>query len=118
MNHVLIGAGIPFLVCAIAYAARRGRASLTWLIASPIAMALGALWASIPDMPRLSHMNDLYARWYLDPRMNIFFWHYSLDCVETDSPREIVLVIIGCMLLVFLLFAAAWRELRLRERSL
>ncbi len=114
MNHVLIGAGIPFLVCAIVYAVRRGRASFAWLIATPIAMALGAFWASIPDMPRLLHVNDLYARWYLDPRMNVFFWHYRLDYVETDTP----LAIAGCVLLVVLLFVVAWRELRLRERSL
>jgi hypothetical protein len=113
MNHVLIGAGIPFLVCALVYAARRCRASFAWLIATPVAMALGATWALVPDMPRLLGMQDLYLRWMHDPRMNLFFWHYKLDEVESDSP----LVIAACVLLVILLFIAAWRELRLRERG-
>jgi hypothetical protein len=113
VNHILIGAGIPFVLCALAYAARRGRASLAWLVVTPFAMALGATWASIPDLPRMLGMQGIYLRLHHDPRINIFFWHYKLDEVETDSP----IVIVGCVLLVVMLFAAAWRELRLRERG-
>ena len=40
MNHILIGAGIPFVLCLLPYMTRRGRASLTWLLATPAAMAL------------------------------------------------------------------------------
>lgn len=114
MNHILIGAGIPFVLCLLPYMTRRGRASLTWLLATPAAMALGAAWALVPDVPRVLGLHDLYLQRMHDPRTNIFFWHHRLDATESDSP----LAIAGCVLLVVALFAIAWRELRLREGGL
>lgn len=113
MNHILAGAGIPFLACIVVYAARRGRASFTWLVVTPVAMALGATWALVPDVPRILGMQELYLRWMNDARMDIFFWHHTFDRVETDTP----LAIAGCVLLVALLFGVAWRELQRRERN-
>lgn len=111
MNHVLVGAGIPFILCLAVYVVRNGRASFAWLVATPVAMLLGALWALVPDLPRMLGMHGLYLRWMHDPRMNIFFWHHRLDEIESDTP----LAIVGCVLQVFMLFWIAWRELRLRE---
>jgi hypothetical protein len=107
----MVGAGIPLLVCLAVYVARKGRASFAWLIGTPASMLLGAMWALVPDAPRMLGMQDLYIRLMHDPRMNIFFWHHRLDETETDTP----LAIAGCVLLVVMLFWAAWRELRLRE---
>lgn len=111
MNHALIGAGIPFLLAALLYALRRGRAGLPMLILTPLTMAGCALWAVVPDLPRLVGMHDLYLRLSLDPRMNIFFWHYHLDQVETDSSWTSA----GILLMAVALIAAAWRQLRREE---
>jgi hypothetical protein len=111
MNHVMVGAGIPLLVCLAIYAAGKGRASFAWLVGTPVAMLLGALWALVPDIPRMLGMQELYIRMMNDPRMNVFFWHHRLDATETDTP----LAIAGCVFLVVMLFWAAWRELRIRE---
>lgn len=113
MNHILVGAGIPFLVCIAIYAIRRCRASLAWLVAAPAAMALGTFWALVPDLPRLAGMQGLYLNMMHDPRTDLFFWHYRMDQIEADSP----LAIAGCVALAVLLFGIAWRELRLRERG-
>ena len=113
MNHVLLGASIPFLAAAVVYALRGFRAGLAGLIGTPLAMAAFGLWAAAPDLPRMIGMHDLYMRLYLDPRMNIFFWHYAIDQIETDSPWYAV----GIAFLAAGLLAAALRELRLRDRT-
>lgn len=113
MNHVLLGASIPFLVAAVIYALRGFRAGLPSLILTPLIMAAFGLWAVAPDLPRMLGLHDLYMRLYLDPRMNIFLRHYAIDQVETDSPWYAV----GIALLAAGLLAAALRELRLRDRT-
>ncbi len=114
MNQFLLGASIPFIVGALVYAVRRGRIGLPGLIALPLAMAVGVLWAVAPDLPRLVGRNDLYQRLANDPRCDVFFWHYTIDRVESDSSWFAA----GFVLLLALLLAAAWRELRLREKGI
>ncbi len=112
-NHLLIGALGPFLLALLLYTLRGGRAPLWLLIAAPLLMALGALWAVAPDLPRLFGYHDLYMRWAFDPRMNIFFWHYSIDQRETDPPWYAA----GLVLMAAALLAAAWNELRREEHG-
>lgn len=113
MNQVLIGSAIPFTVAMLAYLLRRGRAGLPFLLATPAAMLLGALWAEIPDLPRLAGHHALYSRWANDPRMDLFFWHYSIDRIETDSSWYAV----GLLLMAAILLGIACRELARRERA-
>lgn len=112
MNHLLLGASFPFAVAAVIYVLRGCRASLTMLVVTPIAMALCALWAEVPDVPRLLGWQDLYLRLSIDPRMNLFFWHYHIDQIETDSSWYAV----GVALLAAIVMAAALRQLYLEER--
>ncbi len=62
MNQLLLGASLPFVVGLIAYALRGFRATLRMLVIWPACMALSALWAVIPDLPRLLGMKDQYLR--------------------------------------------------------
>ena len=114
MNQVVLGASLPFVLAALIYAGRRGRASLSFLVATPIAMALCAIWAVLPDVPRLFGCDRLYFRLAEDPRCDIFFWHYTIDHRESDSSWYVLLFI----LLVAALLGAAWRELAQRERGM
>ena len=111
MNHALLGAAIPFLLAAFVYAWRGGRAGLPTLIGMPLLMAAGALWASAPDLPRVLGMHELYLRLSVDPRMNLFLWHYRIDQIETESRGYAV----GIVVLAAGVLAAAWRELRRLE---
>jgi hypothetical protein len=81
------------------------------LILTPVFMALTALWAVLPDLPRLFGCYDLYHRLSHDPRTNIFLWHYAVDQIEIESPAFNVVL----FLLLAGLLASAWRELRLKE---
>ncbi|MBM4142476.1 MAG: hypothetical protein FJ225_02620 [Lentisphaerae bacterium] len=111
MNQALLGASVPFAVAAVVYCASGFRASLRMLIAAPLCMAACALWAVVPDLPRLLGMERLYQRLARDPRTDIFFWHYTIDAAETDS----VLYLAGAVALALAMLAAAWREVRRRE---
>ena len=119
MNHVLLGACIPFLPILIVYILRKGRASVAMLIGAPLAVAAGVLWASAPDVPRLLGRADLYFRLHSDPRTNIFFWHYTIDQLENcgalspESPGYTV----GVVAIVLCLLLMAWRELHIRENE-
>jgi len=113
MNHVLLGASLPFLVAVAVYARRRFRMGLPGLIVTPLAMAAFGLWADAPDLPRIVGLHGLYLKLSLDPRMNVFFWHYAIDQIETDSPWYTA----GIALMAAALLAAALRELRLRDRT-
>lgn len=112
MNQILLGSAIVFLPAAALYALRGCHASLRMLVWTPLLMAAGSLWAIAPDLPRLVGWYDLYHRLALDPRMNVFFWHYSIDQVEIDALWYLpagVLMLAGLLL-------AAWRELYLLEK--
>jgi hypothetical protein len=118
MHQPLFGALIPLLIAAMIYAFRRGHASLRMLMITPAAMAIGAVWAVIPDVPRLLGAHALYQRLASDPRMDIFLWHYSIDRIETQT-----LDLLGPLfnslfaIMILLLIAAAWRELSRAETS-
>ncbi len=111
MNQILIGSLIPFAVAMAVYARRKGRADIAFLTLTPFAMLLGALWAVVPDLPRLFGRSDLYLRWSIDPRMNLFFWHYSIDQIETDSSWYAVGLLLTGACLLFI----GWREIARRE---
>ncbi len=113
MNHALLGAAIPFVLAAAVYAWRGGRAGLPTLVLVPLLMAVGALWASAPDLPRAAGMHDLYLRLSLDPRMDMFLWHYSIDQIETESRWHAV----GLVVMAACTIAAALRELKRREAA-
>lgn len=113
MNQLLLGASIPFLVGVLIYLCRGFRASFGMLVVMPFSMALGMIWAVAPDLPRLFGFYDLYMRLSLDPRCDIFFWHYSIDRIETDSRWYAV----GFVLLFIAIIGAAWRELHLAEKG-
>ena len=112
MNQLVIGAAIPFLLAAVVYALRGLRAGKGTLILVPLLMAIGSIWAVVPDLPRLLGNGRLYMQLLNDPRTNIFFFHYTIDRIETDSPWWFpIFVIIGGAMLW-----AAWRELSRAER--
>jgi hypothetical protein len=111
MNQLVMGASLPFILAALIYLARRGRVGLGWLVATPIAMILCAVWAVIPDIPRLLGMHELYMRMAHDPRSDIFMWHYTIDLFEKDSP----LFLIGFTTMALSLIITAWRVLHRRE---
>jgi len=113
MNQLLLGAAIGCVPFAVWYALRRFRASPAMLIFAPLAMAAGALWAVAPDLPRLLGQHALYHRWARDPRTDIFFWHYTIDRLESDSS----LYHAGLTLLGAALLTIAWRELRRAEEE-
>lgn len=113
MNQILLGASIPFLLAFLWYCIRGLRAGLPMLIMTPLWMLLGALWAILPDIPRLFGFHGLYGRLANDPRTDIFFWHYTIDRIEMDSS----LYHVGLMVMGLLLLAAAWRELRRMEEG-
>jgi hypothetical protein len=113
MNHALLGAAFPFILAAALYVARGCRARMPMLVWTPLAMGFCALWAEVPDLPRLLGWHDLYLRWSVDPRMNLFFWHYHIDQVETESSWYAV----GIALMAAALMIAALRQLFLEERS-
>ncbi|HAS81370.1 MAG TPA: hypothetical protein DCS43_01510 [Verrucomicrobia bacterium] len=119
LHQPLLGAAIPLLIAAIIYACKRGRASLGMLLLTPIAMVIGAVWAIIPDLPRLMGAHGLYRRLATDPRTDIFLWHYTIDQLEAATlDRLAPLFNVAFALLLGILLAAAWRELRRRETDL
>lgn len=112
MNHLLAGALIPFAVAAVVYLARGCRASLRFLLLTPLAMFLGAVWAVIPDLPRIIGWHTMDRRLAsTQPWIDIFVWHYTINSHETPSPWYSV----GFVVMMAALLAVAWRELRRME---
>lgn len=85
MNHVFYGATIPFLIGAILYIGRGGRATPAMLAWIPLAMALMAVWAVVPDLPRLLGTAGLPMPITPDLHSDLFLWHTSLDNAETST---------------------------------
>lgn len=112
MNQIVIGALLPYLIGTVFYLRRGLRASFALLVWVPLCMAAGALWAVVPDLPRMVGMDGLYHRLARDPRMNIFFFHTTIDRLETDS---IAYTAVFVAMLISLL-AVAWREIHRAER--
>ena len=111
--HLLIGAAVPFLAGLVVYTCRRFRAGFRLLILTPVFTGLCMAWASAPDIPRVLGFHDFYIQIHTDPRINIFFWHYTIDRVETESPFYVAAFVLLCVAFVL----AAWRELYLAERK-
>ncbi len=111
MNHALLGASIPFALALVWYLIRGRRATTAMLILTPLCMIVCGVWASIPDLPRVVGWHSLYMKLAADPRINIFFWHYTLDQIETDSSWYSA----GVFLLGMAVMLAALRELKKQE---
>jgi len=111
MNQLLLGASFPFAVALLYYLIRGRRASFGMLVVTPCLMLVSMLWAVAPDLPRLFGNRELYYKLALDPRCNIFYWHYSIDLSEADSP----VYFLGFTLIALALLLAVWREIRLAE---
>jgi|RhiMetdeSRZDD1v2_1073273.scaffolds.fasta_scaffold564302_2 hypothetical protein len=113
MNHVLLGATLPLLVCAALYVRAGGRASLRLLVLGPIAMGLSGAWAVVPDMPRVLHDLPWYVELHHHPRCNVFWLHCWIDRDEADwAWYPVAFVLLGALLL-----AVAWREVARTERG-
>jgi hypothetical protein len=112
MNQLLLGAAIPFALGLLVYAVRGFRATLAMLIGIPAAMACGAVWAVIPDVPRLAGRQELYRQLAADPRCDLFLWHYTID-----APWYLAVYLALWVLMAFGLYAAAWREVRRAEEA-
>jgi hypothetical protein len=74
-------------------------------------MAAGALWAVLPDVPRLLGFQRLYQTLAVQSWIDIFFLHGTIDRIETDSP----LYSVGIVILFASLGLAALREITLLE---
>lgn len=111
MNHLFVGAVFPFLIGLLVYGLKRGRASLALLILTPLGMFLCATWAVLPDLPRTFGLAAFDDRISMNPVIDIFFWHYTLNLHESYSPW----FNIGFVVMLAALFGAAWRELRALE---
>lgn len=113
MNHLLIGAALPYLLACLVYAYTAPGRRLQLLIWGPVAISLCALWAVVPDIPRGLGMYSLYMRMAESPASNLFFFHHAIDARESESPLHLLLFLglAGSVLL------AAWRELLHLERS-
>lgn len=112
MHQPLFGAIIPFLCALVWYLSRHQHASWRFLLLTPAAMFLGALWAVVPDMPKLLGQMDLYYQLQASPWSNLFFLHRYIDRIETqhlDALAPLFLLVLIAMILSLLL--AAWREL-------
>jgi|GEM_PF-720506 len=115
VDHLLFSGSIPFLMGLLWYIAKGCRASLRFLVVLPIGMILPMVWSVIPDIPRLLGMNALYRKLYMDPRCDIFLWHYTLDWYKNDTLVKWGPKGVGFMALCLII--AAWRELYLAEKQ-
>jgi len=111
MDHLLTGAALPFVIGLIVYSVHCGRISIAGLIIWPITVLFGMLWAVMPDVPRVLGFRDLYMKLSVDPRCDLFFGHYSMDLVESDTPLFAIPVVVMCGLMLFI----AYRELLILE---
>lgn len=111
MNQLVLGASIPFALAMALYLLLKRCPGLWWYLLTPLLMALGAIYAVVPDIPRLIGNRALYDRLARDPRMDIFLWHHTIDQSESDSPwwGAVFLLMAACMLW------AAWSRLRQSE---
>ena len=90
-NQLALGAILPFVLGGLFYLLHRhNRVSGHFFILWPGLMAAGALWAVAPDLPRLVGAHALYLRLSQLPICDIFFWHYTIDRIEFDSPLFLV----------------------------
>ena len=113
MNHLFVGALFPFLIGLAWYLKAGRRASLRLLILVPLFMVLCATWAVLPDLPRTFGFTGYDTDLSMNPKIDIFFFHYTINRHESASPW----FNIGFVFMLAALFWAAWRELlRIEER--
>ena len=118
MHYTLFAAIFPVMIAAAIYFMRHQRASLPLLIVTPIAMLACAAWSVIPGLPRFAGQMELYHELRSTLWSNIFFLHVAIRAMENRwiipyAPIFNVLFTI----IVALPMLAAWRELRIHERS-
>jgi len=106
LNQLVLGAAIPFLLGGILFLLNRHR-SWRFFIFWPGFMAAGAFWAVIPDLPRLVGAQALYLRLSHLPICDIFFFHYTIDQIEVDSPWLVRTGVFAWVVMVYGLIAAA-----------
>lgn len=82
MNHLAMGALLPWLLAVAWWLWRRALVSTFFFIITPAAMTAGALWAVVPDIPRLYGNHRLYFEMHRDPHSDIYLWHYTIDLLE------------------------------------
>lgn len=111
MNHLVFGSVWPFLVAVILFLRSGCRASLSLLVLTPVAMVVCATWAVLPDLTRTFGLAGYNTDISMNPAIDIFFLHYTLNLHESYSPWLNVAFV--AMPLTLLL--AAWRELHLLE---
>lgn len=113
-NQLALGAVLPFLIGGFLYLRGRARLRSGWFfIGWPAGMAFGALWAVIPDLPRLIGAHALYLRLSRMPACDIFFGHYTIDRIEFDSPVFVAVWFV----LIYAVIAAALDALVTAERA-
>ena len=113
MNHVLVGAALPLVICAILYARRGGRASGTLLVLGPLAMLASGIVAVAPDLPRAWGDPERYLAWHKQSWCTWAWGHCVIDRhnrIENWWGWSIAGVLLGALIL-----GVAWRELRRSE---
>ena len=113
MNHILAGSVLPFIIGVICYFKAARRASLRLLFFTPFFMALGATWAVLPDLPRTFGLTGYDTDISMNPIIDIFFFHYTINLHESYSPW----FSIGFVFMLIALLWAAWHELKRTEES-
>ena len=115
MNHVVIGAALPFAICVLLYARAGGRASGRLLVLGPIAMLASGTLAVFPDLPRALHDTDRYFAWHQAAWCNVSWGHCWIDA-HPESEDWLGWTVLGVLLGAAVL-GAAYRELRRREAT-
>ena len=113
MNHLVIGAALPFVAGLLLYVLRNRRIGIAGLVLWPLGMFIGMILAVLPDVPRVLGYSKLYSRLSQDHRCDIFFRHYSIDQVESDTSLFAIPLVFMCGFLLFV----AYRELSILERE-
>ena len=76
-----------------------------------VRLVAGMIWAVAPDIPRFFGFDELYHRLYRDPRCDLFFWHYTIDRIESDS----MVYSVAFVLMLTSMLLVAIKELRTLE---
>jgi hypothetical protein len=113
MNHILAGCTLPFVIGALLFFKAGRRASFRMLFLTPFFMVLGATWAVLPDLKRTFGLGGYDPEFSMNPQLDIFFFHYTINLHESYSPWFSITFV---FMLASLLWAA-WRELKLVETN-
>lgn len=114
MNHIVAGVLLPFLIGLAMYFAHKRRPSLQMLILTPFFMFVCATWAVLPDLPRTFGYSGYDTSINMNPIIDIFFFHYTINLYEGET--DAVFNLAFGLMLASLLYAA-WKELARLERQ-